>query len=148
MKIWFQNRRYKCKRQLSDKPMDSTSGMVPSPETESMTTPLRKMTDESNITSVSAPETEEPNMIYHHHDLHQQQDPILPPYSTLYNHQNSTATLPYSGTPSYHQQDMSYHGTGAPGEAASYYALMGGSNATGAGQPFHQHSFTSSVRAW
>ena len=149
MKIWFQNRRYKCKRQLSDKPLDSSNGMATSPEPETAaSTPLRnKMTDDSIIAPSAGGSESEEQMIYHH-DLHHQQHSVLPPYSTLY-HQNPAA-LTYGN--SYHHQDMNYPVSGPPpSEPASYYALMGsnsGNVGSAGGQAFHQHSFSSSVRAW
>ncbi|KAI9554207.1 hypothetical protein GHT06_019479 [Daphnia sinensis] len=158
VKIWFQNRRYKCKRQLSEKPLDSNS-ITTSPEPGTATTPTRKMAEDSIISSNglgTSSETEE-SILYQHsaHDPHLQSHPVLPPYSTLYSHQQhpTTPALTYGNTPSsyHHHQDMAYSGT--PADTAGYYALMGGNvgnNVSGgsAGQNFHQHSFSSSVRAW
>lgn len=112
--------------------------MATSPEP---TTPLRKMSDEILMTSAST-ETEEA-VIYHHHD---QQHPVLPPYSTLYNQHPAPST--YGSAPSYHHQEVTYSG---PPVESGYYALMGtnSANVGATGQPgFHQHSFSSSVRAW
>uniref|UniRef100_A0A0P6G048 Homeobox protein Nkx-2.5 n=1 Tax=Daphnia magna TaxID=35525 RepID=A0A0P6G048_9CRUS len=158
VKIWFQNRRYKCKRQLSEKPLDSNS-ITTSPEPGTATTPIRKMAEDSIVSStgLGTPSEAEESILYQHsaHDPHLQQHPVLPPYSTLYSHQQHPATsaLTYGSAPSsyHHHQDMAYSGT--PAETAGYYALMGGNvgnnvSGGGAGQNFHQHSFSSSVRAW
>ncbi|XP_046651797.1 homeobox protein Nkx-2.3-like [Daphnia pulicaria] len=159
VKIWFQNRRYKCKRQLSDKPLDSSNSIATSPEPGTATTPIRKMAEDSMISSsgvVGTPSEAEESILYQHSAndplQQQQQHPVLPPYSTLYNHQQHPSSSAYSNNvPSsyHHHQDMGY--SGAPAESAGYY-LMGGGNAGNsgvvAGQNFHQHSFSSSVRAW
>lgn len=163
VKIWFQNRRYKCKRQLSDKPLDSSNSIATSPEPGTATTPLRKMTEDTMITStgvVGTPSEPEESILYQHTSndplvQQQQQHPVLPPYSTLYSHQqHHPSSSGYSNVPSsyHHHQDMGY--SGAPAESSGYYTLMGGNgvnnvSAAGvAGQNFHQHSFSSSVRAW
>lgn len=114
--------------------------MAASPEP----TPLRKMADEAIMTSAVASTEPEEAVIYHH----DQQHPVLPPYSTLYNQHPAPSTLTYGSAPSYHHQDVAY--SGAPVESG-YYALMGtnSANVGGTGQAgFHQHSFSSSVRAW
>lgn len=141
MKIWFQNRRYKCKRQLSDKPLDSSNGMIDSPETTA-TTPIRKMA-EDNIMSTAVVSTETEEAIVYHHD---QPHPVLPPYSTLYNQHPAPSAVNYAPT-YHHHQDLAY--SSAPVDSG-YYALMASNpaNVGNAGQGFHQHSFSSSVRAW
>jgi hypothetical protein len=119
------------------------------------------MTEDTMITStgvVGTPSEPEESILYQHtaNDplVQQQQHPVLPPYSTLYSHQQHPSSSGYSNVPSsyHHHQDMSY--SGAPAESSGYYTLMGGNgvnnvSAAGvAGQNFHQHSFSSSVRAW
>ena len=119
------------------------------------------MAEDSMISStgvVGTPSEAEETILYQHSvtdplQQQQQQHPVLPPYSTLYNHQQHPSSSAYSNVPSsyHHHQDMGY--SGAPAESAGYYALMGGNagnNVNGgvAGQNFHQHSFSSSVRAW
>jgi hypothetical protein len=119
------------------------------------------MAEDSMISSsgvVGTPSEADESILYQHsandplQQQQQQQHPVLPPYSTLYNHQQHPSSSAYSNNvPSsyHHHQDMGY--SGAPVESAGYY-LMGGGNAGNsgvvAGQNFHQHSFSSSVRAW
>lgn len=163
VKIWFQNRRYKCKRQLTDKPLESGVSVATSPETPSVNeNSMHKLADES-INSIGSAtsagplghrhqvsiENDEPVVMSNGVPYQDSQQPAsgLPPYSSLYN----PPPMPYASGTGYNHQEMSYACpvSAPPAESSGYYGLVGnsGSNVSSA-QSFHQHSFSSSVRAW